>query len=394
VRRVPGPTDEPDEGPSDAERPEDGPAEQVRALEDLAPSAELGPITLAVTGPPRRRVDAARAVLPGLVLVAVCVAAAYGVSRVIPSISPLVAAVALGALLANVGLVPEWSRAGAHFAAKRLLRFGVVLLGFQLAVREVLALGGPGLVVVAVVVTTTFFGTQWLGRRLGVSAPLSLLIATGFSICGASAVAAVEGVADADEEEVAFAIGLVTLCGSMAIAILPALAGPLGVHGSRFGAWTGASVHDVAQVVATASTGGSAALRTAVIVKLTRVVLLAPLVAGVTVARRRRAVAVDTVDDARVIPDEAPAKPPILPLFVVGFLVAIALRSASLVPSGWLPTLKVAETLTLAAALVGLGTGVRIARLRRLGGRPLLLALLSWLLIAVVSYVGVILVGA
>jgi uncharacterized integral membrane protein (TIGR00698 family) len=391
---VPGPTDEPDEGPSDAERPEDGPAEQVRALEDLAPSAELGPITLAVTGPPRRRVDAARAVLPGLVLVAVCVAAAYGVSRVIPSISPLVAAVALGALLANVGLVPEWSRAGAHFAAKRLLRFGVVLLGFQLAVREVLALGGPGLVVVAVVVTTTFFGTQWLGRRLGVSAPLSLLIATGFSICGASAVAAVEGVADADEEEVAFAIGLVTLCGSMAIAILPALAGPLGLHGSRFGAWTGASVHDVAQVVATASTGGSAALRTAVIVKLTRVVLLAPLVAGVTVARRRRAVAVDTVDDARVIPDEAPAKPPILPLFVVGFLVAIALRSASLVPSGWLPTLKVAETLTLAAALVGLGTGVRIARLRRLGGRPLLLALLSWLLIAVVSYVGVILVGA
>jgi uncharacterized integral membrane protein (TIGR00698 family) len=368
----------------------------ARDLEDLAPTAELGPITPPRSGPPPRPIDAIRSVVPGLALVAVCVAAAYAVSHAVPSISPLVASVAFGALLANIGLVPEWSRAGAHFAAKRLLRFGVVLLGFQLAVREVLALGGPGLVVVAMVVTTTFFGTQWLGRRLGVSAPLSLLIATGFSICGASAVAAVEGVADADEEEVAFAIGLVTLCGSLAIAILPALAGPLGLHGSRFGAWTGASVHDVAQVVATASTGGSAALRTAVIVKLTRVVLLAPLVAGVTLARRRRVVSAtanDTPDDPATA-HEIPAKPPILPLFVVGFLVAIALRSASVVPTGWLPTLKVAETLTLAAALVGLGTGVRIAKLRRLGGRPLLLALLSWLLIAGVSYAGVVLVGA
>ena len=205
-----------------------------------------------------------------------------------------------------------------------------------------------------------------------------------------------EGVAEADEEEVAFSIGLVTLCGSLAIAVLPALAGPLGLHGTRFGAWTGASVHDVAQVVATASTGGSAALRTAVIVKLTRVVLLAPLVAGVTLARRRRTVsASDRADATAPTGDEAPtAKPPLLPLFVVGFLLAIGLRSVGAVPAGWLPSLKIAETLTLAAALVGLGTGVQVAKLRRLGGRPLLLALLSWVLIAVVSYVGVILVGA
>lgn len=360
-------------------------------LEDLAPTADLTPLTArAVDAAHPNRWAAGWAAVPGLGLVAVCVAAAHLVTRLVPSVSPLVAAVAIGAVLANIGLLPDWARAGMHVAAKRLLRLGVVLLGFELAVGDVVALGGPGLIVVALVVATTFFGTQWLGRRMGVSRSLSLLIATGFSICGASAIAAVEGVAEADEEEVAFSIGLVTLCGSLAIVVLPALGGPLGLGGSAYGAWAGASVHDVAQVVATASTAGPVALNTAVIVKLTRVVLLAPLVAGVTLSRRRATPVRAASGPGR---SPAPAAPPILPLFVVGFLAAIALRSASAVPSGWLGPIETIGTLSLAAALVGLGTGTRISRLRHLGGRPLLLALASWLLVAVASYVGVVVVG-
>ena len=368
-----------------------------RTLEDLAPTADLRPITHRTTPSPTSK-DDDRSVWPGLGLVALCVLGAHVVAHFVPVASPLVVSVAIGAILANVGLVPTWSRAGLQFAAKKLLRLGVVLLGFQLAIGEVLELGGPGLAVVALVVTTTFFGTQWLGRRLGVSPSLSLLIATGFSICGASAVAAVEGVSDADEEEVAFAIGLVTLCGSLAIFVLPLLAGPLGLEGRPFGAWVGASVHDIAQVVATASTGDAATLHTAVVVKLTRIVLLAPLVAGITLQRRRRLQAATggaTIEETAAggDVDQTGHQTPIIPLFVAGFLMAIALRSASVVPVGWLPSLKVAETLALAAALVGLGTGVRIAKLRRLGGRPLVLALLSWLLIAVVAFIGVTLVS-
>lgn len=368
-----------------------------RNLEDLAPTADLRPITQRAALP-AAAADGDQSVWPGLGLVAVCVFAAHLVAHVVPVASPLVVSVAIGAILANVGLVPAWSRAGLQFAAKKLLRLGVVLLGFQLAIGEVLELGGPGLAVVALVVTTTFFGTQWLGRRLGVSPPLSLLIATGFSICGASAVAAVEGVSDADEEEVAFAIGLVTLCGSLAIFVLPLLAAPLGLAGAPFGAWVGASVHDIAQVVATASTGDAATLHTAVVVKLTRIVLLAPLVAGITLQRRRRIQTVAAAEDTTTRGDGPEAahtghKTPVMPLFVAGFLLTIALRSAAIVPVGWLPTLKLAETLALAAALVGLGTGVHIVKLRRLGGRPLILALLSWLLIAVVAFVGVTVVG-
>ena len=145
-----------------------------------------------------------------------------------------------------------------------------------------LTLGARGLVVVVAVVIATFFGTRWAGRRLGVSHGQSLLVATGFSICGVSAIAAARGVSDADEEEVTYAIALVTLCGSLAIVLLPALNRILGLDDHDYGVWVGASVHDVAQVVATSSAVGGVAVATAVVVKLTRVLLLVPLVAWIS----------------------------------------------------------------------------------------------------------------
>ena len=329
----------------------------------------------------KRYVSFVQRVGPGLGLVAICVGLAFALQHVQTSIPPLMASVLVGAILSNLKLVPTWARPGTQFAAKKLLRLGIVLLGTQLAVREVIKLGGPGLAVVAIVVASTFFGTQWLGARLGISKGLSLLVATGFAICGASAIAAMDGVSDADEEEVAFAIALVTLCGSLAIFILPALARPLGLQGVQFGQWVGASVHDVAQVVATASTKGTESLKAATIVKLTRVVLLAPMVAGVTFARRRQHPAGDLTKDTR--------KPPIMPLFVACFLVAIAVRSTGMLSKETLGHIKTYQTWLLAAALVGLGTGVEVSKLRKLGGRPLLLGLISWILIASVSYAGV-----
>ena len=319
--------------------------------------------------------------LPGLALAAIAVAASWVVHRSFDAVSPLVVGVALGAVLANsVGVAaPEsWCliRPGVQFAAKRLLRIGVVLLGFQLSLGQLRSLGVPGLGVVAATVAATFFGTRWIGRRLGLSDGMSLLVATGYSICGASAIAAVEGIADADEEEVAFSIALVTLCGSLSIVLLPLLGNLFGLHGVRYGNWIGASVHDVGQVVAAATPGGVAAVQSAVIVKLTRVVLLAPLVAGLSFARRRKQ------GDAAAVSGR---RPPVLPLFVAGFLAAIVVRTTGIVPATGLKTIKSVQTVLLTAALFGLGCGVAISRLRRVGGRPLVLGLISWVLVAGVA---------
>jgi uncharacterized integral membrane protein (TIGR00698 family) len=320
-------------------------------------------------------------IAPGLCLLVAIAAVATTVSWMVPVISPLVAALALGALVVNVVPLPERFSPGIAFGGRSLLRVGIVLLGFRLSIGDVARLGLPGLGVVAVVVAGTFFGTQWVARRLGLSEDLGLLVATGYSICGASAIAAMDGVVHADEEETAYAITLVTLCGTLSIFVLPLVAHAVGMPAGDFGTWVGGSVHDVGQVVATASQEGPRAVAAATVVKLTRVVLLAPLVALVAVRQRAR-----SVGAAEAGAEER--HPPILPLFVCGFLAAIVVRSTGVLAPATLAAISTAEKLVLTVALVGLGMGVRVSRLRRLGGRPLLLGLLAWPLVAGVAFVG------
>jgi uncharacterized integral membrane protein (TIGR00698 family) len=281
--------------------------------------------------------------------------------------------------------VPGPATPGLRTAAGPVLKLGVVLLGLDLVFPDILALGFRALLVVVGVVAITFFGTRWAGRRLGISDDLSLLVATGFSICGVSAIAAANGVIEADEDEVAFSVALVTLCGTLAIVTLPPLRHPLGLDDEQFGAWVGASVHDVAQVVATSSTAGSIALATAIVVKLTRVMLLAPLIAGIAVQHRRVADPSTTGDTAR---------PPIVPPFIVAFVAMVALASLGVIPDHVLARIDDLRTVPLGMALFALGTRVDVGRLRQIGARPLVLGLASWLLIAVVAYAGVRLVWA
>lgn len=326
--------------------------------------------------------DAGRrpAAAPGLLVVAGLTGLAFAVSAAVPGLGPTTVAVVLGALLTGSGLHRGVLRPGTRLASRRLLRLAVVLLGLRLSVPDLLDLGLPGIAVVVVTVAVTFAGTRLLGRALGVSGPRRLLVATGFSICGASAIAAVQPVAGGDEEDAAVAVALVTLCGSLAILLLPLLRAPLGLSVPDFGAWAGASVHDVGQTVATAARVPGA-LTTAVVVKLARVLLLAPLVAGLGLARQRAQRARGGA--------QAVVRPPVLPAFVAGFAVAVALRSTGLLPASVLRGAQHVQDVLLPAALVGLGTGISLPALRRTGGRVLVLGLASWLLVAVVAYLGV-----
>jgi len=325
-------------------------------------------------------VSRAKELLPGLGIALAVSVVAFVVHQRVDVISPHVISVFFGMLGATFGRIEESFKPGLKFSAKKILRAGIVLLGFRLSLSELGKLGPRALVAVVAVVIATFFGTQWLAKRLGLSRSLGLLMATGYSICGASAIAAVEPFAGADEEEVAYSIALVTLCGTLAIVVLPPLGSLLGMGTGQFGAWVGASVHDVGQVVAAASTHGPKALAVAVIVKLTRVAMLAPLLAFVAIGSRKR------MGEAAVA---GAKRPPILPLFIVLFLVAVAIRSTGVIPVAWLGRIKDAETILLGMGLVGLGSNVDLKKLRAVGGKPLLLGLGSWALVAVVSLVAV-----
>lgn len=317
--------------------------------------------------------------LPGLALAGAGLVVAAGVHAVLPGLPWLTAAVLLGIVVANVPgprrLLGPVARPGLGWAARKLLRLGVVLLGLDLSLSAVAALGWEALVLIVVIVAATFFGTLLLGRLAGLPGHQPLLVATGFSICGASAIGAMSGVTRSDERETATPVALVTLCGTLAIFVLPALRVPLGLDALDFGRWVGASVHDVGQVVATAQTAGPRALAAAAVVKLTRVLLLAPLVAGVGLWFRRHPGSVEP--GAR--------RPPLVPLFVAAFVALIVVRSLGWAGPGVVAAADAVRGVALAAALFALGTAVDVRVLVRTGARATAVALASWAIIAVLS---------
>jgi uncharacterized integral membrane protein (TIGR00698 family) len=323
-----------------------------------------------------------RTTLPGLVAALLVGAACLGLTALVPVLPGLLLAIVLGAVARSAGWLPAALEPGLAWTGRRVLRAGVVLLGLQLSLGDLLDLGARELLVLLVTVAATFAVTLGVGPRLGVGRRLTLLVATGFAICGAAAVAAMSPVADADEDEVATAVALVTVYGSLALVAVPLVSGALGLSDRTAGLWAGMSVHEVAQVVAAAGTVSAAALSVAVVAKLARVVLLAPLVAGVGLVRRGAAG-----------PRATGARPPLVPLFVVGFVVAVAVRSAGLVPDAVLPAVKPVTTLALAAAMTALGTQIHLGRLVRTGGRPLVLGGIATLVAASVSLAGLLVVA-
>ena len=324
---------------------------------------------------PRRRLWA------GLLAAALGLGGAMLAHQIVPAVGVLTWAVGLGMVAGNTRLLPAPARQALGGLTKRLLRVGIVLLGFSVSFGAIAALGLGTIGLVVVTLVTTLVVTTWLGNRVRLGAARSLILGTGFAICGASAIAAMEDTAGADEDDVAVGIAMVTLFGTAAMVLLPLLAHPLGLTGQQFGIWAGASIQEVGQVVAAAGAGGAAVVAVAVVVKLTRVLLLAPVVATVSVRKR-------LAEPGR---EAAGKRPPIVPLFVLGFLACVAFRSTGMVPTHVLGVISQVQVAALGAALFGMGAGVRLTSLFRRSGAVLGVATLSTLLVAGLSLAGTLL---
>jgi uncharacterized integral membrane protein (TIGR00698 family) len=317
-------------------------------------------------------------VIPGLLLAGAAALLAYGVQRLVPAASPLLVAILLGVAVAHSKSLPDQMRPGLKVASKRVLRLGIVVLGLQLSLRDIAGLGWGTIGVVVAVVALGIVLTLAIGKRLGVPAQLRLLIACGFSICGAAAVAAVAGATDSDEEDVAASIGLVVLFGTAMIGICPFLLPALGLTERQQGLVAGGSIHEVAQVVAVGGILGGTALTVAIVVKLARVLMLAPVILTISAQRRR---------SGQVA--EGEKLPPLMPLFVAGFLAMVLIRSFLPVPDVALHIGSITQTVLLSAAMFALGTGLHIGMLKKVGGRPVLLAAVSTIGVFAIAYGGV-----
>ncbi len=292
-------------------------------------------------------------------------ALAVALSRVIPLVGPMLLGLALGVVVSNVSALEAW--AGPSWAAldRALLRTGVALLGLKVALGEVLDLGWGIFVVASATLGITFVTTRWVGRLLGVGEQQRTLMAAGFSVCGAAAVAGVQDTVQAKPREVGLAVAMVTIFGSAMIAIVPSLAHLFGLSDLQAAVWAGASIHEVSQVVATgALLGGGTVLAVATTVKLCRVVLLAPLQVALAWGSPTGRTGA------------------LVPWFVTAFLIAVGIRTTGALGSDALQVSDLLTTILLSAAMVGLGRGVRGRDLWPLPGRLLALGAIATVVVA------------
>ena len=300
-------------------------------------------------------------------------------------LSALTIAIALAMLVGNtayVHLAPT-AAPGVAFSKRVLLRAGIVLYGLRLTLHDLGHVGVAGVLTDTLVLGSTFtlawvLGTRWLGldRRT------AILIGAGSSVCGAAAVMATEPVVRARPEQLTVAVATVVVFGTIAVFLYPALFA-LNLHchvigdGARgFGVYAGSTIHEVAQVVAAARSSAPEAADTAVITKMVRVMMLAPLLVGLSAYLSR-------TDCASAGQADPAFRRISVPWFAVAFLGVIIVNSFVALPPAVLTLNNQLDTMILATAMAALGLTTHVGAIRAAGMRPLILALtlFAWLVV-------------
>jgi uncharacterized integral membrane protein (TIGR00698 family) len=318
-------------------------------------------------------------------VVAAVAAIIAGIPNVLPGIPGLKIlgvlgwALVLGILLRSSLILPSNFKAGISYSAKTILRLGIVLLGVRLNFSSLASSGLLILVLDVLMVCIGILGVNQLGKQFGFSRGLRLSLAFGTGICGASAAVAAGSIAGAKDEEVSLAVGTVSLLGTFGVLGFILLRQPLGLSDLQYGILTGSTLQEVGQVIAAASVNANA-LDTATLAKLTRVALLAPALVIASSILRIRDAQTNTANSQET-------RPPLLPPFLLGFLVVGLVNSL-----GWLPkeVSSLAQTLSIACtgmAMAGIGLGVDLKAVRRVGIKALGVGAIGFLVLVLVSSV-------
>ena len=288
-------------------------------------------------------------------------------------LGPLLLVILLGMAWGSFMRLPEWTLPGIRVAQRPVLRWAVAGLGFRLSLGEIVRIGGPALAVVVVSTFASLVFAWWLAKRLGIGEKLGILLGVGGAICGASAVVAADSVVQGERQDSALALGIITLLGTIGIVAYPWIGHALGMSDFLYGVWDGASLHEMAQVVAAASGQSKGAVEVATVVKLVRICLLAPVVFWL--AWRARSHGAD-----------AHAKVSIVPWFLVVFVGFAALNSSGLLPKSVLDPIRRADLWLLCVGMAGVGLQTRFSDMGRAGWRPIVVGAAQWVFLAALAY--------
>lgn len=295
------------------------------------------------------------------------------------SLSPLIVGIVLGILYANSlrNHLPQTWVPGITFCTKFVLRAGIILYGFRLTYQQVMQIGLPAIVIDTIIVLFTIIIGVIFGRLLKMDHDISLLTSTGSAICGAAAVLGAEPIVRSEPHKTAVAVSTVVIFGTLSMFLYPVLyrSGVFDLTPEQMGLYTGATLHEVAHVAGAGNAMGEAISDPAVIVKMIRVLLLAPalLVMSIVLARIPAKSAGTTECRRRVT----------IPWFAVGFVIVIAFNSLNLLPRETVDAINTFDTFLLTMAMTALGAETSIDKFKKAGSRPFVLALIlyAWLVI-------------
>lgn len=300
---------------------------------------------------------------------------------------PIVLSMLFGLAMGNLFPGSIWLP-GVSFAVRRILPFGILLLGARLDFFAALKIGGPGLGMSLGVILLSLAILVWLGRCLGLDRKLAILLGVGTGICGGSAIVAIAPLLRANDRDVLVSVGLVTLLGLAVMLLLPSLAAILSLSELQSGLLAGLIIHQTPQVIAAGFSIGENAGEVATVAKLSRVCLLAPVavVLGWWFSR-------ESSQSKRTHSNGLG----LIPWFVVGFFLMALVKTFGFLPEVSLrwetvgiefataEMLKSISLLCLAMGMVGVGFQTRISEARSVGWRPFLAALLATLFITAVA---------
>lgn len=320
--------------------------------------------------------------IPGLLLASLIASVSYLLFHILrSSFSVNIASVVSIALLISITTTNIWSipkdfHQGIKFSLNKVLALAIILLGFRLNWSEIALVGPAGISIIFVSLLLTFVSTYWLGKYLGLNTKLIQLIACGTSICGTSAIVAINGVLNASEDDIACAVVTVTAFGSIAMILYPLLPIPLVLTPQEFGLWCGTSIQQTSQVVAAGFQQGIVSGELATITKLSRVTFLVPVVFLTGLSK--------PYQSKRDTPKSVHRRLPI-PFFMIAFVGVICLNSLDIVPHGLKNTLIEIDKVLITISMVAVGLETKLVSLRKAGLKPLLLGGASWLCLALVS---------
>lgn len=279
------------------------------------------------------------------------------------NLNSLTFAIIIGMIIGNLfnKFIPETFKEGVNFSSKRILRFAIILYGFRITFQQIFAVGLDGLFADIIMLTTTYLFGYYFGTRVfKLDKDLCMLTAIGSSICGAAAVLGTDAVLKAKPHKVSLAVATVVLFGTISMFLYPFLY-KLGIlNPEYFGIYIGSTIHEVAQVVAAGSAVSSGAMDTAVIVKLTRVMMLVPylFMLGMYLSKK-------SGTKREKIP---------MPWFAILFVVVCGINSLHIIPETARSFIVEFDVFLLTLAMFALGVETNFEKIKGLGLKPILLA--------------------